>query len=376
MKSKIHEQKSINVTGVCKAISKYLALIMLGLMVQISNAQETTTKEDQIKSLEAKKETVRSQEKDQLKAEVEAINFRLENGEISTEEAEVLKKSYAEKRAMNIENKIAIIDNKIELLKRNEEGDVELDVTSSGYYLRIGGAEDENTNDEFIYFGKRDQDKPRKYDRRTTSDLVLAFGLNNALIDGEKLEDSPYKFGGSRFFEIGWAWKTRVFDNSNFLRLKYGFSFQMNGLKPKDNQYFVQDNDLTYLEEFPTDLKKSKLTITNLVFPVHFEFGPSKKIERDTYFRYSTDNQFKIGLGGYAGFNIGTRQKLKYEIDGNRVKDKLKRSYNTSDLVYGLSAYIAFDDIALYAKYDLSPIFNDQVIDQNNISLGLRFDMD
>ncbi len=237
-------------------ITKYLALIMLSLCIQLASAQETTIKQDQIKSLEDKKEMVRSEEKDQLKAEVEAINLRLEKGEISTEEAENLKKEYAEKRALNIENRIAIIDNKIELLKRNEDGNVELDVNSSGYYLRIGGKEDENTNEEFIYFGKRDQDKPKKYDRRTTSDLVLAFGLNNALIDGEKLDDSPYKFGGSRFFEIGWAWKTRVFNDSNFLRLKYGFSFQMNGFKPKDNQYFVQDNDLTYLEEFPTDLKK------------------------------------------------------------------------------------------------------------------------
>ncbi len=81
-------------------------------------------------------------------------------------------------------------------------------------------------------------------------------------------------------------------------------------------------------------------------------------------------------MGGYAGFNIGTRQKLKYEVEGDRVKDKIKRSYNASDLVYGLSSYIAFDDIALYVKYDLSPIFKDQAIDQNNISLGLRFDMD
>ena len=34
--------------------------------------------------------------------------------------------------------------------------------------------------------------------------MVLAFGLNNAIIDGENFDDSPYKIGGSRFFEIGW----------------------------------------------------------------------------------------------------------------------------------------------------------------------------
>ena len=77
------------------------------------------------------------------------------------------------------------------------------------------------------------------------------------------------------------------------------------------------------LETFDVDLKKSKLSITNLVFPVHFEFGPSRKIERKTYFRYTTRNQFKMGLGGYAGFNIGSRQKLKYSMDGEKVKDSM-----------------------------------------------------
>ena len=106
-----------------------------------------------------------------------------------------------------------------------------------------------------------------------------------------------------------------------------------------------------------------------------FEFGPSKKIEKDTYFRYSTYRKFKVGLGGYAGFNIGTQQKLRYKEDGDRVKQKIRKDYNTSDFVYGLGAYIGFGEISLYAKYDLNPIFKDQAVDQNNLSLGLRFDL-
>src|SRR5690606_22567904 len=220
------------------------------------------------------------------------------------------------------------------------------------------------------------KNKPKKYDLRTSSDLVLALGLNNTIIEGEKLDDSPYEFGGSRFFEIGWTWKTRVLKESNFIRFKYGYSFQMNGLKPTDNQYFVQQGNQTTLEEFPEHLKKSKLTITNIVFPLHFEFGPSKKIEKDTYFRYSTKDKFKIGIGGYGGFNLRTQQKLKYEIDGEPIKEKQKRGFNTSNLVYGLSGYVGVGNTALYVKYDLSPIFNNQQIKQNNISIGLRFDMD
>ncbi|MDO5979644.1 hypothetical protein [Flavivirga spongiicola] len=352
-----------------QTITKYLALVVLCVSVQLINAQDTIPaikNEKNIKMLKHLKTVIEKEEKDFLKIEVEAINKRLNNGEITSEEAQKLKMEAAKLAALNIENRIGIIDNKIALLERNsyglnrEEKEVKLGIAIDGEEV----------------FSVRGKNKLKKYDKRTSSDFVLAFGLNNAIIEGEKLDDSPYKFGGSRFLELGWAWKTRVFKNSNFLRFKYGYSFQINGLKPDDNKYFIQQGNQTILQEFPENLKKSKLSITNLVFPVHFEFGPSRKIEKDTYFRYSTRNQFKIGVGGYAGFNIGTRQKLKYELNGERIKDKQKRGFNTSNLVYGLSGYIAFDDVALYVKYDVSPIFKDQMVDQNNISLGVRFDVD
>ena len=356
-----------------QTITKYLIVFILSFSVQLMNAQEPVTKSESIDMLIKLKKTVEQEEREALKTKVEAINQRLDKGEISQNEANLLKKEAAEKHALNIENRIAIIDNKIELLKRN--GYVFEDKTRDERgVIRIGRGDE--TSESFIFIGKQRDDKPYRYDKRTTSDFVLAFGLNNAIIEGENFDDTPYKIGGSRFFEIGWAWKTRVFQNSNFLRIKYGYSFQINGLKPKDNMYFTQNGDETMLEEFPSELKKSKLSITNLVFPVHFEFGPSKRIDRENYFRYSTRNQFKIGIGGYAGFNIGTRQKLKYSVDGEKIKDKMKKSFNATSLVYGLSGYIAFDDTALYVKYDLSTIFNDQVVKQNNISLGVRFDMD
>ncbi|UKM64867.1 hypothetical protein GSB9_01425 [Flavobacteriaceae bacterium GSB9] len=358
-----------------QTITKLLVLTVLYLSPPLINAQDTIQNVHnklKIETLERLKADIQSQEREFLKTEVEAINLRQSNGEITSEEAEKLKKEAAKKRALNIENRTAIVNNKIELLKRNEDGyytNNEGETSKIG--VSLGGEEG-----SFAGIKIKEKNEPKKYDLKTTSDFVLAFGLNNAIIEGENLDDSPYKFGGSRFFEIGWAWKTRVFKNTNFMRIKYGWSLQINGLKPDNNQYFVQQDNETILLEFPEELKKSKLSITNLVFPVHFEFGPSRRIDKDTYFRYNTDNQFKIGIGGYAGFNIGTRQKLKYELNGERIKDKQKRGFNSTNLVYGISSYIAFDEVALYVKYDLSTIFKNQNIDQNNISIGLRFDMD
>ncbi|MEZ4778512.1 MAG: hypothetical protein R2786_03940 [Flavobacteriaceae bacterium] len=328
-------------------------------------AQETT-----IKTLESSKEAIINEEKDLLKAEVEKINQQVENNEITVAEAEQLKTAAAEKHALNIENRIAIVDNKIALIERNNTVEVIDDDDRAVLSIGLGGKD----KDGFIYIGKKY--KERKYDLRTTSDFVLAFGLNNAIGDGQSLNNSDFKIGGSRFAEIGWAWKTRVFKNSNWLRVKYGISFQFNGLKPTDNRYFVDTGKMTELQTFEGNLDKSKFRQDNLVVPIHFEFGPSKKIEKETYFRYNTHNQIKIGLGGYAGLNIGARQKMKFEADGENIKQKLKANYNTNPFVYGLSGYIGWRDTALYVKYDLNPIFKNNTTDLHNVSLGLRFDMD
>lgn len=353
-----------------------LSLVLLLFYTINFQAQENESKEvisEKIELLKSQRSKVEVKEKNLLKNEIEAINKQLSKGLISIEKANQLKEYAAKKRALNIKSRLAIINGKIDLLERNNNAVGEND-TNFGSLIRLGrGA---NTSDKLLFIGKTINDKPKKYDLRTKNDLVLAFGFNNTIIEGENFNNSPYKIGGSRFFEIGWGWKTRVFQESNFLRIKYGVSLHINGLKPKDNQYFVQNGDQTYLDNFQHNLKKSKLSITNLVFPIHFEIGPSKKIERENYFRYSTNKKLKFGIGGYAGFNIGTRQKLKYKADGDNKKDKFKNDYNVNNLVYGVSSYLSFGDVAVYAKYDLSPIFKNQEFDQNNISLGLRFDMD
>jgi len=353
-----------------QTITKYLVVLVIGALAAQLNAQDTIQdpkRNNKVELLETKKERVEREERDFLKEEIEAINKRLDKNEITLEEANKLKKEKAEKRALNIENKLAIIDNEIALLKRNDENYIE-DEDGPKLTISFGGEE----NGIML---KTPKNKIKR-DVRTTDDLVFAFGLNNAIIEGQDLNDSPYKIGGSRFVELGWEWKTRLLKASNFVRFKYGLSLQWNRLSPKDNKYFVQNGETITLETFPNDLKKAKLRTTNLVVPLHFEFGPSKKIEKENYFRYSTDNKFKIGLGGYGGLRLGTLQKLKYTEDSKRTKDKIKRSYNTSNIVYGLSGYIGVGGISLYAKYDLSPIFNNQSVKQNNVSLGLRFDLD
>ncbi len=354
-----------------RKITYYLTVVLVCFFMQESFAQEFDYKRE-INILEISKKDIQQSEKEALKKAVMAINEQLKAGEITADEAKALKLEAAKKHALNIENRIAIIDAQISLLQTNKryEAIAEYRKSEAASRLKLGPWIDIATDD-----WKKKKEK-LKYDRRTYSDLVLALGFNNALIEGQSLNDTPYQIGGSRFFEMGWAWRTRVFKNTNFLRFNYGFSFQFNGLKPKNNTYFVmnEDGDVN-VETFEFDLNKSKFRMDNLVFPMHFEIGPSKLHKTEHAMRYSLKHKFRFGFGGYGGVNLGARQKLKYISDGKRVKDKLKGGYNTNSFVYGLSAYAGFDGVLLYMKYDLNPIFKNAAVEQRNISLGLRFDL-
>lgn len=355
-------------------ITMYAVLTALLFIVRPAVAQETGVEmtpaiKARLERLEKAKESMLEEERSMLKEKVEEIDMLLGDGTITAEEAKKRKEEAAMITARNIENRTAIIDNKIELVKRGEfvgtsDSYITIDIREDEDWLHIVGFED--------YFPSR---KEKRYDRRTTSDLVLAAGFNNAFVEGGNLDDSPYRIGGSRFFEIGWQFKTRVFKESNWLRFVYGLNFQFNGFKPEDDRYFVRDGDLTTLEEFPGNLDKSKLRMDNLVIPLYFEMGPSKRIDRDDYFRYSIRRKFRIGLGGYFGVNYSTRHKLKYKIDGERTKEKIKNSYNTSNSIYGLAGYIGFGDLTLYTRYELNTIFKDPNPDQHNIAFGLRLEL-
>lgn len=367
-------------------ITAYLSMLVLSCAMQIVSGQtKTDTLElevdkkkteafsqdnaDVIKELELQKETIIADEKAKLKLKVKEIVKKEEDGEITKLEADKQKEAAAKVAAQNIENRVAIVNNKIELAKRGEpvlddntENRTSLVIGSNGIYIK---------NDKYSN-GKKEVSNNRHV-RRSYHSFVIAFGLNNVLVEGEGINGSPYQVGGSRFFEIGFLRTTKIFRENPFFRVKYGLALQFNGLNPNDNKYFVEDGDQTILVTHPQELKKTKFRMDNIVVPVFIELGPTKKTGHGFN---GEDELFNVGIGGYAGLNYSTRQKLKYREDGDAVKEKLKSDYNTNNFVYGVAAYIGWGDTSLYTKLDLNPIFNDAQKEQYNISFGLRWDLD
>jgi hypothetical protein len=342
--------------------------------------------EEETSELQSILTRIESEEKEFLKSKVKEINSKLEDGNLSEQEAQDLKLEAAEDSAKNIQDAQGLVYDWASFQKR-KYGEVDLEQFQDyDSYLMIidelGLSPSSFTFKLFDISSKKETDskslkeRDLPYSNRTFSDLFIGISFNNAVLDGGSIDDTSFKFGGSRSFEIGYEWSTRVFKESNFLRINYGFSFQFNGLKPKDNQIFVQNGEQTELESFEFDLEKSKFRMDNLILPVHLQFGESKTTVLDNGNKRFSDHSFKVGVGGFAGINLANTQKLKFDDGRRNEKLKQRDDFNTNNLLYGLSAYVGWETFSIFAQYNLNPIFTDNVRDLNNFQIGVRLLMD
>ena len=325
---------------------------------------KTKTFEESAKAIAEKINVITKEEKAALKEEVEAVNKQLEAGTITSSQADEQKIKLAEKRANNIESRTTTAQNEMTaLIKGMVDGQLaESDSTTTATF-------------SFKYKKGQSQKDSLKGESRTTSQFVFALGANN-LVTNEAVAHSDFRYAGSHFYEWGVTWNTRILKENNLLHVKYGLSLMYNNLRPTDNRFFVENGKTTDLLTSDINLRDSRFRNVNLVVPVHFEFDFSGKTVKDGVSTFRTHESFRFGIGGFAGVNVKSKQILKFDNEvGNKVTTREKGDFNTNDFVYGVSTYIGYKQTSLYLKYDLSPLFADNLVDQNNISLGLRFDL-
>ncbi len=331
--------------------------------------QEKQTFESQVKSITTKIENITKEEKSALKIEVEAVNVALENGKITKQEADSKKQKLAETRAKNIEDRVAVEqENLNKLVQQKVDGKIDSNNLK----------EHDRRKSIKIYFGdnekKKDSILENKPEKRTTSQFVLAFGVNN-LVTNKAVANSDFYYWQSQFFEWGFTENTRIFKNHNLMHLKYGFSVMYNSIRPTDNRYFVAaSNSQTNLAVFPNELEDSRFKNVYLVAPLHLEFDFSGNKSNHGNSSFSSHKGVRFGIGGYGGFRIKSKQKMYYNSDDDKIRIKTKDDFNANDFIYGVSTYLGYKETSLYLKYDLNPLFKNNAVDQNNISLGVRYD--
>lgn len=336
----------------------YLAGFLILFLTQVYG-QETF--ESRAKTIASKIESVTKEEKLALKDEVESVNIELEKNQITAAQADEKKAKFAEIRAKNIETRVGALQEDLNsLVQEKVDGKIK--------------EEDSTRRYSFTFPSMKMSDKFKEGESRTTTQFVFAFGLNN-LATNKAVANADYRYLGSHFYEWGLTWNTRLLKNHNLLHAKYGMSLMYNNLRPTGNRAFVENGNQTNLEVSPTQLQDVRFRNVYLVVPMHLEFDFSGKTQKEDKTFFKTHQAFRFGLGGYVGGNIKSKQILHFKDEnGNDVRQKSKGDFNVNDFIYGASFYVGYQAVSLYAKYDLSPLFRHNLVDQNNVSLGLRFD--
>jgi hypothetical protein len=341
----------------------YLVLALLTLSMKVFGQEDF---ENKVKTIARNIANISKKEKENLKEELRLLDEKLEKKEISSEQMEAEKKQIAAKYAALIADKVTVEEEKLKKVvkERAENSVVEIERDSTKSFSKTF---------EMVFKNKKIREV--KSESRNTISFVFAMGINNALSKEQGIDNSPFKTWGSHFYELGFTNNYRILKENNLLKLRYGFSFVYNNLRPKDNQLFTVNGNQTNLETSPVDLKDSRFRIVQLNLPVYFEFDFSpNKLDKDGKRIFQSKESFKIGLGGYVGANISTRQYLEYRENGHRMELLERGDFNTHDIAYGVGAYIGYKSWSLYTKYDLNTVFKNNTQELNNISFGIRIE--
>ena len=367
-------------------MKRILFLLVLLSTTMVLSQEKTFEKE--VSKISKRIEKITKTQKDSLKTKVLSIDKRLQKGEITKVTADALKKEVAAYHARRIEKLVGEQERLLQLLVQDKtNGKIASSNSSSksdedNNIFTIGNKtfgihiNDDNSKEREERRNRRWKTK-NKRQRSTTSQFVFAMGINNVLENDElsSLNNSEYQLWRSRFYELGWTWKTRFSKNASNFYLKYGTSFLWNNLRLEGNRVHVKNGNSTDIQVFANQLSESRLRHVQMNFPVHLEwdFSRNKKYD-DGFVRDRTNKSVRLGIGGFVGFKLGTRQYLEYkDANGVKVKEVQKDNFNMNTVNYGLSAYLGYRSTSLYVKYDLNPLF--QNTETRNISIGVRFDL-
>ncbi len=142
------------------------------------------------------------------------------------------------------------------------------------------------------------------------------------------------------------------FSKNNRIGIATGAGLEWNSIALKQNVDLFEDEDEIIRAEYinPSDIKykKNKFNTVYVVIPLIIEAQIPVK-HRKMY----------MGAGITGGVRAWSKQKQKYEINGQTYKNKKVDDFQLSPFKYGATAIIGYGDIGMFINCDFTSLFNE-----------------
>lgn len=212
-----------------------------------------------------------------------------------------------------------------------------------------------------ISFQSIAQDDSRPYQPDLKGDLMLDFGfsywsLKHKELPLEGIGSNAVSFFYNRRFElndhfafhpgVGLSFDKYSFSGSNI------WSLQTQSALDTDRILFPLDSLIG------GNTTKNKLNVAYFEIPLEIRYHPLGTEEGEGWF---------IGAGIIGGLRIGANQKIKYDFEGETIKDKSYQDHDLKGFRYGIQFRFGFRNIHLYYKNYLSDLFDNSPFSDNKM---------
>lgn len=211
-----------------------------------------------------------------------------------------------------------------------------------GTDVSISKTESGNSVWEFSEIEK-DSSKPKNFNKYPKSDGGLTFdiGINQWIETDPAPAVKPWGSWNPAINAFHSYYASKHFLLKTTLGVSwYNFKFEDRNLQALRNSNGV------YFEEHPSQSGiRSKISASYL----NLTLVPTIR---------TTDNNFRFGVGGFAGMRLGGRGKFVYrDSTGSKMKEFQMGNMFANDFRYGLRSEIGIGEVDFYINYDLNEFF-------------------